>query len=147
MQEFLTHTYIIYLSLLENIISKQPATHIREETIRRKPTQKTTILTNRSLLKISILQQCPFNRKRLGKVMEQSKNMSSFWKVLLLLEGHRICLSTLLLLWRPCYGGCYCWKKSLLDRLSEFGDNLWPPESKTTANRMSSKKKPRYAIS
>ena len=31
MQEFLTHTYIIYLSLLENIISKQPATHIREE--------------------------------------------------------------------------------------------------------------------
>ena len=103
MQEFLTHTYIIYLSLLENIISKQPATHIREETIRRKPTQKTTILTNRSLLKISILQQCPFNRKRLGKVMEQSKNMSSFWKVLLLLEGHRICLSTLLLLWRPCY--------------------------------------------
>ena len=141
MQEFIT--YIIYLSLLENIISKQPATHIREETIRRKPTQKTTILTNRSLLKISILQQCPFNRKRLGKVMEQSKNMSSFWKVLLLLEGHRICLSTLLvLLLRLCYGG---WKKSLLDRLSEFGDNLWPPESKTTANRMS--KKPRYAIS
>ena len=46
----------------------------------------------------------------------------------------------------PYYGGC-CWKKSLLDRLSEFGDNLWPPESKTTANRMSSKKKPRYAIS
>ena len=31
MQEFITYTYIIYLSLLENIISKQPATHIREE--------------------------------------------------------------------------------------------------------------------
>ena len=116
MQEFITYTYIIYLSLLENIISKQPATHIREETIRRKPTQKTTILTNRSLLKISILQQCPFNRKRLGKVMEQSKNMSSFWKVLLLLEGHRICLSTLLVLLlrlyameagkSPCWTGC-----------------------------------------
>ena len=33
MQEFITYTYImhIYLPLLENIISKQPATHIREE--------------------------------------------------------------------------------------------------------------------
>ena len=147
MQEFITYT-LHYISAFVRKYNFQAASNSyqRRETIRRKPTQKTTILTNRSLLKISILQQCPFNRKRLGKVMEQSKNMSSFWKVLLLLEGHRICLSTLLLLWRPCYGGC-CWKKSLLDRLSEFGDNLWPPESKTTANRMSSKKKPRYAIS
>ena len=105
MQEFITYTYIIHISAFVRKYNFQAASNSyqRRETIRRKPTQKTTILTNRSLLKISILQQCPFNRKRLGKVMEQSKNMSSFWKVLLLLEGHRICLSTLLLLWRPCY--------------------------------------------
>ena len=142
MQDFITY-YIHYITAFVRKYNFEAASNSyqRRETIRRKPTQKTTILTNRSLLKISILQQCPFNRKRLGKVMEQSKNMSSFWKVLLLLEGHRICLSTLLLL------ELQQWKKSLLDRLSEFGDNLWPPESKTTANRMSSKKKPRYAIS